>query len=80
LEHSTVLYETDNNPLLKLAWNKLDSNYLAVLEMDDKNVTLIDIRQPQLHLAKLRNHKDFVNAISWAPHSSTHICSVGDDA
>jgi WD repeat-containing protein 68 len=44
LEHSTVLYETDNNPLLKLAWNKLDSNYLAVLEMDDKNVTLIDIR------------------------------------
>ena len=44
MEHSTVLYETDNNPLLKLAWNKLDSNYLAVLEMDDKNVTLIDIR------------------------------------
>jgi hypothetical protein len=24
LEHSTVLYETDNNPLLKLAWNRLD--------------------------------------------------------
>lgn len=44
LEHSTVLYETENNPLVKLAWNKLDSNYLAVIEMDEKFVTLLDTR------------------------------------
>jgi WD repeat-containing protein 68 len=39
-----VLYETENNPLVKLAWNKLDSNYLAVIEMDEKFVTLLDTR------------------------------------
>jgi WD repeat-containing protein 68 len=80
LEHSTVLYETENNPLVKLAWNKLDSNYLAVIEMDEKFVTLLDTRYPQVPLTKLRNHKDVVNAIAWAPQSSTHICSVADDS
>ena len=35
LEHSTVLYETENNiPLLKLAWNRNDPHYVAVIEMD----------------------------------------------
>ena len=27
----------------------------------------------------LKNHKDCVNAIAWAPQSSYHLCSVGDD-
>lgn len=35
LEHSTVLYETENStPLLKLAWNKNDLNQVAVIAMD----------------------------------------------
>lgn len=35
LEHSTVLYETENQmPLLKLAWNRNDSRYVALIEMD----------------------------------------------
>ena len=35
LGHSTVLYETENNiPLLKLAWNRNDPHYVAVIEMD----------------------------------------------
>ena len=29
---------------------------------------------------RLKNHKDCVNAIAWAPQSSFHICSVGDDS
>lgn len=28
---------------------------------------------------QLNNHKDCVNALSWAPQSSAHICTVGDD-
>ena len=31
LEHSTILYEDSNNtPLLRVAWNKQDRNYLSV--------------------------------------------------
>lgn len=35
LEHSTIIYEDMNHaPLLRLAWNKQDSNYLATFAMD----------------------------------------------
>ncbi|CAK77297.1 unnamed protein product (macronuclear) [Paramecium tetraurelia] len=80
LDHSTVLFETENNnPIVRLAWNKMDTNYLAIIEMDVNYVTLLDTRQPLLPLAKLKNHKDYVNAIAWAPESTTHLCSVADD-
>lgn len=36
-------------------------------------------RKPSVPLCKLRNHKDCVNAIAWAPQSAVHMCSVGDD-
>ncbi len=29
LEHSSIVYE-DTGPLLRFAWNRVDSNYLAV--------------------------------------------------
>lgn len=37
-------------------------------------------RKPSVPMLKLRNHKDSVNAIAWAPQSCVHICSVGDDS
>ena len=36
-------------------------------------------RKPGVPFCKLRNHKDSVNAIAWAPQSAVHMCSVGDD-
>ena len=35
---------------------------------------IIDIRAP---VARLCNHKASVNGITWAPHSSCHICTAG---
>ena len=35
LEHSTIIYEDpQHTPLLRLAWNKQDPNYLATVAMD----------------------------------------------
>ena len=28
---------------------------------------------------RLNNHRACVNGIAWAPHSSCHICTAGDD-
>ena len=67
-------------PLLRLAWNKIEPNYLAVFGMDQNYITILDVRQPMKVLAKLVNHKDCVNAIAWAPHSMSHLCTVGDDS
>ena len=43
LEHSTIIYEDpQHHPLLRLAWNKQDPNYLATMAMDAMEVRLWD--------------------------------------
>jgi WD repeat-containing protein 68 len=85
LEHSTIIYESNDGkggsppPLIRLAWNNQDPNYLATFSMDSSRVVIIDIRVPSLPAATLNGHSQCVNAISWAPHSSRHICTAGDD-
>ena len=80
LEHSTIIYEDPTHtPLLRLAWNKQDPNYLATVAMDACEVIILDVRVPCTPVARLNNHRACVNGIAWAPHSSCHICTAGDD-
>lgn len=41
---------------------------------------MLDIRFPTLPVAELQRHHASVNSLAWAPHSSCHICSAGDDS
>eukprot|EP00823_Brevimastigomonas_motovehiculus_P004066 TRINITY_DN2605_c0_g1_i1.p1 TRINITY_DN2605_c0_g1~~TRINITY_DN2605_c0_g1_i1.p1 ORF type:complete len:368 (-),score=101.76 TRINITY_DN2605_c0_g1_i1:20-1123(-) len=80
LEHSTIIYESNELvPLLRLCWNKQDHNYLATFLMEQNQVVILDIRAPSVPVAELQGHTQCVNAVSWAPHSSCHICTAGDD-
>eukprot|EP01113_Clastostelium_recurvatum_P045757 TRINITY_DN7912_c0_g1_i1.p1 TRINITY_DN7912_c0_g1~~TRINITY_DN7912_c0_g1_i1.p1 ORF type:complete len:327 (+),score=82.95 TRINITY_DN7912_c0_g1_i1:126-1106(+) len=80
LEHSTIIYETPGmQPLLRLAWNKQDHNYLAAMPMDSQKVIILDIRVPSIPAAELQGHGAALNSLAWAPHSSCHICTAGDD-
>lgn len=80
LEHSTILYESPSmNPLLRVSWNKTDHNYLATVQSDDSSIVVLDIRAASSPVTTLRGHSDCVNSISWAPHSSCHLASGGDD-
>jgi len=88
LETSTILYEIpdDSTPILRIGWNRKEPNYMAALVMDSSKFLLLDIRVPSLPVAEME-HKTVshpkklksVNAIQWAPHSASHICSAGDD-
>jgi DDB1- and CUL4-associated factor 7 len=81
LEHSIILYETpDLSPLLRIAWNKQDPNYLAVVGTENKRAVILDIRMPSMSVAELVGHQAALNGIAWAPHSPCHICTVSDDA
>lgn len=81
LEHSTIIYEhPQRTPLLRLAWNRNDHNYLATFACNSNEVIILDIRIPCHPVARLTNHRAAVNGLSWAPHSSTHICTAADDA
>lgn len=80
LEHSTIIYESpDMNSLLRLCWNKQDDYYLATISMDSPKAIILDIRVPSLPAAELHGHSACVNSLAWAPHSSCHICTAGDD-
>ena len=47
---------------------------------DHWQAVILDIRFPTLPVAELQRHQAAVNALAWAPHSSCHICTAGDDA
>lgn len=80
LKHSTIIFESEDNvPLLRVAWNKQDSNYLSTIMMDRSAVVILDIRMPTMPVAKLNGHNQSVNSIAWAPHSCCHVCTAGDD-
>lgn len=80
LEHSTITYESkDLKPLLRLQWNKQDPNYMATFTANGTSCIILDIRVPSVPVAELRGHSHSVNAMAWAPHSSCHICTAGDD-
>jgi len=85
LEHSTIIYETgqgtdSQKPLLRLAWNKSDPNFIATVPLDSDEVIVLDIRVPTVPVALLSAHDASINSISWAPHSECHICSAADDS
>eukprot|EP00186_Timspurckia_oligopyrenoides_P001832 CAMPEP_0182446340 /NCGR_PEP_ID=MMETSP1172-20130603/4138_1 /TAXON_ID=708627 /ORGANISM="Timspurckia oligopyrenoides, Strain CCMP3278" /LENGTH=359 /DNA_ID=CAMNT_0024642255 /DNA_START=147 /DNA_END=1226 /DNA_ORIENTATION=+ len=91
--NSSMIYKSEKGlPLLRVAWNKQDPNYLAVLEMSSNGIMLIDLRVPLYPLAELVQRaprlsvdrrqrvllRDPVNAFQWAPHSPRHLISGGE--
>ena len=42
-----------------------------------KQVIILDVRVPSQPVARLGNHRAPINGITWAPHSSCHICTAG---
>ncbi|KAI9017722.1 WD-repeat protein GhTTG1 [Gaertneriomyces semiglobifer] len=72
--------KSDIQPLLRLSWNKQDPNYIATFQTDSSAVLILDIRVPAIPVCELRGHGAAVTAMTWAPHSSTHLCSGADDS
>ncbi|KAI9034534.1 WD40-repeat-containing domain protein [Hyaloraphidium curvatum] len=70
----------DNSPLLRISWNKQDPNYIATFQIDSPQVIILDIRVPAVPVTELVGHVGYVNAVQWAPQSSGHIVTAGDDA
>lgn len=78
MEYSTIVFEEPNRrPLLRLAWNKQDHNYLATFARGSNEVYILDIRVPSMPIATLKNHSASISGLAWAPHSSVHICTAG---
>ncbi|WFD06051.1 hypothetical protein MVES1_001389 [Malassezia vespertilionis] len=104
LEHSTIIYETNLHnehdsttytssstavPLLRIAFNPWDANYLATFHIESDTVQILDVRAPGSPILELRGHSGAVNSIAWGPPSQMQgrngpskgmVCTGGDDA
>lgn len=74
-------------PLLRIAFNPWDANYLATFHLDSENVQILDVRAPGSPILELRGHQGSVNAVAWGPPSKGGssaskgmICTSGDDS
>lgn len=72
------MYETTKGALLRVEWNKINSNYIATFEQDSPNVLILDIRVPAVPCFELKAHYNSVSCILWHP-TSMGICSGSDD-
>ncbi|TMW88387.1 hypothetical protein EJD97_018622 [Solanum chilense] len=79
-DYTTIIYESPEpgTQLLKLAWNKHNLRYLAVMS-DSNKIMILDMSSPGRPLVELARHQASFNAIAWSPQSQRHICSAGDD-
>jgi len=47
--------------------------------LDSNKALILDLRVPSIPAAELQAYEACINGIAWAPHSSCHICTAGDD-
>lgn len=82
LEHSSILYDSPKLtvPLLRIAWNRQDLNFISTFGMDTTETMIIDVRYPSSPVTELKGrHTGPVNAMAWSPQSAQNICTVGED-
>ncbi|KAL3110245.1 hypothetical protein niasHT_015848 [Heterodera trifolii] len=78
MEYSTIVFEEPSKkPLLRLAWNKQDHNYLATFAQNSNEIYILDIRIPSM--ARLGAEESHRISIAWAPHSTCHLVTAAED-
>lgn len=85
---SGMSHENLAAPLLRIAFNPWDANYLATFHLDSDSVQILDVRAPGSPILELRGHQGAINAVAWGPpgtgfsggSSKGMICTAGDDS
>ncbi|KAL9936494.1 hypothetical protein V8E36_004562 [Tilletia maclaganii] len=62
-------------PLLRIAFNPWDANYLATFHLDSDSVQILDVRAPGSPILELRGHSGSINAVAWGPPGNTSSSS-----
>ncbi len=54
-------------PLLRIAFNPWDANYLATFHLESDAVQILDVRAPGMPILELKGHTANINSVSWGP-------------
>ncbi|KAL4252644.1 WD repeat-containing protein DCAF7-like protein [Abortiporus biennis] len=67
------------SPLLRIAFNPQDSNYMSTFHQDGSDIQILDMRSPGQPVMELRAHRAPVNALGWSATESALLATAGDD-
>ena len=64
-------------PLLRIAFNPLDSNFLATFHAESPDVQILDMRSPGRPVVEMKGHRANVNAVGWSSLDNGLVSSAG---
>lgn len=65
------------SPLLRIAFNPADSNYMSTFHMDGSDIQILDMRSPGQPVMELRAHRAQVNALGWGSSDNPLLATAG---
>jgi WD repeat-containing protein 68 len=65
------------SPLLRIAFNPADSNYMSTFHMDGSDIQILDMRSPGQPVMELRAHRAQVNALGWGSTENPLLATAG---
>jgi len=66
------------SPLLRIAFNPSDSNYMSTFHMDGSDVQILDMRSPGQPVIELRGHQGPINALGWGSADHPLLATAGE--
>ncbi|KAK7035226.1 hypothetical protein VNI00_011993 [Paramarasmius palmivorus] len=67
------------SPLLRIAFNPADSNYMSTFHMEGNEIQILDMRSPGYPVMELKGHHAQINALGWASAEHPLLASASDD-
>ncbi|KAF5370870.1 hypothetical protein D9758_002077 [Tetrapyrgos nigripes] len=67
------------SPLLRIAFNPSDSNYMSTFHMDGNDIQILDMRSPGQPVMELKAHHAQINGLGWGTADHPLLASAGDD-
>jgi WD repeat-containing protein 68 len=65
------------SPLLRIAFNPHDQNYMSTFHMDGNDIQILDMRSPGQPVIELRGHHGPVNALGWGSTDRPLLATAG---
>ncbi|EJD03178.1 WD40 repeat-like protein [Fomitiporia mediterranea MF3/22] len=66
-------------PLLRIAFNPADANYMSTFHIDSNDVQILDMRSPGQPVLELKAHKAPINALGWGSADQPFLATAADD-
>ncbi|KAJ7594749.1 WD40 repeat-like protein [Mycena floridula] len=67
------------SPLLRIAFNPSDSNYMSTFHMDGSEIQILDMRSPGQPVLELKAHRSQINALGWGSADHPLLATAADD-